>query len=294
MDETIAAKVTHDMAAYARSVAERRGRNGEWAEQAVRESISATESEALEAGVIDLIAADLEDLVRQIDQREIPGKGKLTLQEAQIIEIQEDLRSKVLRVIADPNVAFILFMLGLAGIYFELSHPGTVFPGVVGAIALVLAFFAFQTLPINFTGMLLIGLALIFFILEMKITSYGLLSIAGIVALLLGSLMLFKGAEEGLRPSLTVILPTLLVVAGFFVALAGLVYKAQAGRPRTGGEGLVGEIGVARTALDPQGKVFVHGELWNAKAADPIPAGSAVEVTAVNNLTLVVVALKDV
>ena len=187
---------------------------------------------------------------------------------------EETLRTKILKTISNPNIAYILMMIGLAGLYFELSHPGAIFPGVIGGIALILAFFALQTLPINYAGALLIVLAIIFFIMEMKIPSYGLLSVAGIVSLLLGSLMLFDGSTPGMKVSLRVLLPTVIFISGFFVAVASLVFRAQISRPTTGSKGLVGEIGVVKKALAPEGKVFVHGELWNARAKKCQSAGS--------------------
>lgn len=279
-------KVVNDMVAHAKSIAERRGRNVQWVEKAIRESVSATESEALREGVIDLVAQDTDDLIRQINGRSLPGKGTLQLERSRTILLEEGLRTKVLRVVSNPNIAYLLLMIGLAGIYFELAHPGAIFPGVVGGICLVLAFFALQTLPVNYAGMLLIALAVIFFILEMKLTSYGMLSVAGTVSLLLGSLMLFEGeAPEG-RLAWQVLLPTLLVVSAFFAAVAWVVFRAQRSKPTTGPAGLVGEVGIVKTALAPEGKVFVHGELWNATCHTPLGAGARVRVVRVTGLRL--------
>jgi len=286
MDGSMSEKVTNDMVAYACSIAAKRGRNVEWVEKAVRESVSITESEALKLNVIDLVAEDLDDLLRQLEGREVPGKGRLSLAAARVTTLQEDFRTKVLRTISNPNIAYILLMIGMAGLFFELSHPGAIFPGVVGGIAIILAFFAFQTLPVNATGILLIILAAIFFVLEIFIVSYGLLSIAGIGALLLGSLMLFEGEKAGVRLSWTVLVPTVAVVSGFFIAVAGLVVKTHLSKPRTGAIGLVGEIGVVKMALEPHGKVFVHGELWNAQAGVPVAVGARVRVVAVQGLLL--------
>jgi len=284
--ETMSEKVTNDMVAYVKSIAERGGRNAEWAEKSVRESVSVTENEALEQNVIDLVAADLEDLIRQIDGREVGEKGSLNLAQAGRTVIHESIRTKILKTISNPNIAYILMMIGLAGLYFELSHPGALFPGVIGGIAIILAFFSFQTLPVNYAGILLIVLAIVFFIMEMKIVSYGLLSVAGVVALFLGSLMLFEGETPQTRLSWQVLIPTVLTISIFFVVIAGLAFKAQVSKPRTGDKGLVGEIGVVRQKIDPQGKVFVHGELWYAKAEEPIEVGTEVRVTGVANLVL--------
>jgi membrane-bound serine protease (ClpP class) len=279
-------KVINDMVAHAKSVAEKRGRNQKWVEQAIRESVSVTETEALKENIIDLIAEDTDDLIRQLNGRDIPGKGVLQLADAAKVTVKPGVRTKILKTISNPNIAYILLMIGLAGLYFELSHPGAIFPGVIGGISLVLAFFALQTLPVNYAGILLIVLAIIFFIMEMKISSYGLLSVAGFVSLLLGSLMLFKGTGSDMKLSLTVLLPTLILISGFFAFVAGLVFRAQISKPRTGTKGLVGEIGIVKKALTPEGKVFVHGELWNARAQKEIGENVKVRVVDVENLIL--------
>jgi membrane-bound serine protease (ClpP class) len=279
-------KVVNDMVAHARSVAERRGRSAQWVEKAIRESVSATENEALKEGVIDLVAQDTDDLILRINGRSLPGKGTLALDPPRKIVVEEGLRTKILRAVSNPNIAYLLLMIGLAGIYFELSHPGAIFPGVVGGICLVLAFFALQTLPVNYAGILLIALAVVFFIMEMKLTSYGLLSVAGSVALLLGSLMLFQGeAPEG-RLAWQVLLPTLLVVCAFFTTVAWVVFRAQLSKPQTGSAGLVGETGIVKKALALEGKVFVHGELWNAVSRTPLQEGARVRVVKVTGLKL--------
>jgi membrane-bound serine protease (ClpP class) len=175
-------------------------------------------------------------------------------------------------------------MIGLAGIYFELSHPGSIFPGVIGGISLILAFYSFQTLPVNYAGLLLILLAVILFILEIKVQSYGLLSIGGLISLVLGSIMLF----EDLRVSLRLLIPTVLGICGFFVVVAGLAFRAQFKRPMTGTEGLVGEVGHVIEALGKSAKVFVHGEYWNAISEEPLEIGQEIVVTKVNGLTLTV------
>lgn len=279
-------KVINDMVAQVKSIAQKRGRNAEWAEKAVRESVSVTETEALKENVIDVVAKDLDDLIRQINGRKIENKGVLKLDNPKRTVIEEDLRTKILKTISDPNIAYILMMIGLAGLYFELSHPGAVLPGVVGGIAIILAFFAFQTIPVNYAGFLLIILALVFFIMEMKIASYGLLSVAGITSLLLGSLMLFEGNGTDIGLSWKVLVPTLMVVSGFFVVISGLVFRSHLLKPRTGASGLVGEIGVVKESIVTQGKVLVHGELWKAISKDPIEKGAKVRVVKVINLVL--------
>jgi len=286
IDGKMSEKVVNDMVAQAKSVAEKQGRNADWVKDAIRESVSITETEALEQNVIDLIAEDIDDLIGQLNGRQLKDKGVLNLADAKKVVLEETLRTKILKTISNPNIAYILMMIGLAGLYFELSHPGAIFPGVIGGIALVLAFFAMQTLPVNYAGILLIVLAIIFFIMEMKITSYGLLSVAGIVSLLLGSLMLFEGSTPDLKVSLRVLLPTVILISGFFVAVASLVFRAQLSKPTTGSMGLVGEIGVVKKALTPEGKVFVHGELWNARAKEPLDEDAKVRVVKVVNLIL--------
>jgi membrane-bound serine protease (ClpP class) len=292
MDETMAEKVVNDMVAYAKSIAEKRGRNSEWAEKAIRESVSVTEKEALELNVIDLIADNLDDLLEKIDGREVKDKGTLHTKGMERVVLTEGLRDKILKTLSDPNIAYILMMIGLAGLYFELSHPGAIFPGVIGAMSLILAFFAFQTLPVNYAGILLIVLAIVLFILEMKVASYGLLSLGGVISLFLGSLMLFEGTAPGMRLSWQVLIPTVVMVSGFFAAVAGLVFRSQVSRPRTGDKGLLGEVGVAKSRLEPEGKVFVHGELWNAVAPGNIEAGAKVRVVSVDCLLLKVEAVE--
>ncbi len=293
IDMTMSEKVVNDMVAHVKSVAKKRGRNVEWVEKAVRESVSVTETEALKENIIDIIATDMDDLIRQINGRKVAGKGVLSLNNVKQTELEEGFRTKILKTISDPNIAYILLMIGLAGLYFELSRPGSIFPGVIGGIAIVLAFFAFQTLPVNYAGFLLIFLALVFFIMELKITSYGLLSVAGVVSCLLGSIMLFEGTGPELKVSWRVILPTVGVVSVFFVAVAGLVFKAQVSRPQTGADGLFGKIGVVKSPIDPKGKVLVHGELWQATAGDPIPEGVSVRVVKVVDLVLEVETVEE-
>ncbi|MFH1674044.1 MAG: nodulation protein NfeD [Pseudomonadota bacterium] len=287
MDETMTEKVTNDMVAYIRSIAEKRGRNADWAEKAVRESVSITEKEALNLKVIDIVANDLDDLLQQIDGRAIKGKGVLKTSGLTRVELKESFRDRLLKTLSDPNIAYILMMIGLAGLYFELSNPGAIFPGVIGAACLILAFFSFQTLPVNYAGMLLILLAIILFILEMKITSYGLLSLGGILSLLLGSLMLFDiGSEVGLQLSLRVLVPMVVLVSGFFMVVASLAFRAQTSKIRTGVKGLIGEIGVVRKRLSPEGKVFVHGELWDGISDEVVEEGAKVRVVEVGKLVV--------
>ncbi len=291
--KTMQEKIVNDLAAFAEGIAQRQGRNAAWAEKAVRESVSVPAEEALRLNVIDLVAVNLDDLIAQIDGRTIKGKGTLHLQGAQRRELRQGLRIRILKTISDPNIAYILLMVGLAGLFLEFSHPGVVLPGVTGGIALVLAFFAMQTLPVNTAGILLILLAVIFFVLELKVTSYGTLSAAGILSLVLGSTMLFRGAGPQFRVAWSVLIPTVLLVSAFFIGVTFLVVRAQIRRPRTGAEGLVGEIGIVKQAGGREGKVMVHGETWRAVFAGEVSVGDRVCVLAVRDLVITAEPVKD-
>jgi len=290
MDKVMGQKVVNDMVAYGQALAAERGRNAAWVEKAVRQSASIPASEALRLKVIDLVAESVSDLLQKVNGWTVTVAGQarvLRTAGAPVREIAEGLRTRVLKYIGDPNVAYILMMLGLAGLYFELAHPGVVLPGVVGALCLLLAFFSFQTLPINYTGILLIILAFVLFILEFKVTSYGLLSLSGILSLLLGSMMLFRGGE-GMGVSWGVLIPTVILISTFFIAVAGIVFRSHLRRAMTGAEAMVGEKGHAYTDLAPRGKVFVQGEYWQAESEEPIHKGESVEVVRVVNLRLLV------
>lgn len=289
MDKEMAKKVENDAAAYIRSLAERRGRNAKWAEEAVRKSVSATEKEAVKLKVIDLVAENLEELLRQVDGRVVEtgaGKGTLRTRQAKIVQVEMSFRDKVLKVISDPTIAYILLILGLAGLYFELSNPGAILPGVLGGISLILAFYAFQTLPINYAGLLLILLALILFIAEVKVASHGILTAGGIAAMILGSLMLIDSPAPFLQISLSAILGVTTATAGFFLFVVGAAIRAHRRQPATGREGLIGQVGVARTRLSPDGQIFVRGEIWNAICDEGVEPGEWVEVTEVAGLKL--------
>ena len=296
MDETMNTKMVNDLVAFIKSIANRRGRNADWAEEAVRKSVSITAKEALKLNVIDLIAKDMDDLLLKLEGWPVQtkeGEKKLALKGVSIERVQENLRDKILKTISNPNIAYILMLIGLAGLYFELSHPGAIFPGVIGGISLILAFYAFQTLSVNYAGLLLILLGAILFLLEIKVTSYGLLSIGGVICLTLGSIMLFNTGNTGLRVSWSVLIPAVLVISGFFMAVAFLAVRAHMAKPRTGYQGLIGEVAVAKEPLAPEGKVFVHGELWNATCEDIVPVGTRVEIIGVENLLLKVRKIGD-
>jgi membrane-bound serine protease (ClpP class) len=242
--------------------------------------------------VIDLVAEDLPTLIKKLDMWEVVRKGYTrTLHTAGVEQrtIDPGWQHQVLRSISNPNIAYILLMIGLAGLYFELSQPGAILPGVVGGIAIILALYALQTLPVNYAGMLLILLAVLFFILEIKVASHGLLSFAGVLALILGSLMLFRVPGHTSQLAMSVFIPTVGTISAFFVTVATLAFRAQVSKPQTGSEGLIGMIGEVRQDLHPTGKVFIQGELWNAIADQNLPAGEKVQVVAVENLRLKVV-----
>lgn len=285
MDKTMEEKVLNDAAAYVRTIAEKRGRNLRLAEDAVRLSHSYTEKEALDGGLVDLVAGTEEELVARLDGRDIKrfDGSSLTLDLAgkPVVERPMSFRQRFLLTISNPNLAYILLMIGLLGLYMEFSHPGAILPGVLGGISLLLAIFAFQILPINYVGLGLILLAAILFVLEVKVQSLGMLAVGGIAAMIIGSLMLIKAPIAELRPSLHIVLPVVLAVALVVVFLLTLVLKAHARHPATGREGMVGETGTARTDLSPAGKVFVHGALWEAEADEPVRAGEKVKVVEV-------------
>ncbi|MCG3116550.1 MAG: nodulation protein NfeD [Candidatus Manganitrophus sp. SA1] len=289
MDEEMKKKVTNDAAAYIRSLAERRGRNAEWAEKAVRESVSITEQEAVKLNIVDLVADDLSDLLKKIDGRTVAtsrGKQTLSTENAEVVKNPISLRLRILKAISDPNVAYILMLVGITGLIAELYSPGAIFPGVVGAISLILAFYSFQTLPINYAGLLLILLAVVLFIAEAFVPSFGLLGLGGITALLFGSLMLMDTDLPALRISPAVIFSTMAVILLFSLVFIRAAWRAQRGGTVTGKEGMVGEVGVAIADLAPRGMVRVHGEIWQAEGDEPIAKGEEVAVTEVIGLKL--------
>jgi membrane-bound serine protease (ClpP class) len=289
INSTMSEKIVNDLSAYMRAVVANKGRNAGWAERAIRESVSITDDEALRIKVIDLIADSVPELLSKLNGRTIEKNNHtitLNTKDAKVVRIRAGWRFRILDAIANPNVAYVLMMIGTLGIIVELYHPGAILPGVAGGICLFLAFFALQVLPVNYVGILLIILSVILFIVELKVPSYGLLSIGAIISLTLGSIMLFKTDETGMRVSWSVIVPTISVVSFFFIFLLGLVTRARLKKPRTGQEELMGEIGLAVTDIDTEGRVSVLGEYWNARADGHIPKGSRVRVIRVDNLCL--------
>jgi len=289
-DKTMMKKVENDAAAFIRTVALKRGRNADWAEKAVREAVAITERDALKLKVIDLIASSVPDLLEKVDGRtiELP-KGPVTLatKGAPVRPIEIGFRDRFLNVITDPNIAYVLMMLGMLGLFFELSNPGVTLPGVIGGICLILAFFAFQSLPINYAGLLLILFGIVLLIAEIKIVSHGVLAIGGMISMALGSLMLYDAPEVGFRVSWWIIGSMVLGTAGLFLFAVTAGVRAL-GRPAlTGAEGLVGRTATVRERLGPEGQVFVSGEIWRAIAeGEAFEPGAQVRIVAVDGLTL--------
>jgi membrane-bound serine protease (ClpP class) len=294
MDTIMNAKVTNDAAAFIRTIAEKRSRNLEWAEDAVRHSLSITETEALEKKVIDTIARNDEDLMKEINGKKIElnsGTTTLHTENASIETYEMGTVQKLLNIFSDPNISYILLMLGMYGLLFELYSPGAIFPGIIGVISLILAFYSMQTLPVNYAGLALIIFGVILFVLEIKIVSHGLLTIGGIVSLLLGSLMLIRSDStfDFIGISMSVIIASVAVTAFFFLFVIGLGIKAQRSKPATGIEGMIGEIGSSLEALDPVGRVYVHGETWTAESVSGlINKGEKIRVTGIKSLKLYV------
>jgi len=291
-DSIMSEKATNDAAAFIRSISEKRNRNIKWAEDAVRKSLSLSETEALNQNVIDLISPNIEELLQKINGREIEtvvGKKVLNTLNAKINEVEMTLSLKLLTILSDPNIAYILFMIGLYGLLFEIFNPGVIFPGVIGGICIILAFYSMHTLPINYAGLALIVFAIILFVLEIKVVSHGILSIGGVISLIIGSIMLIN-VESGLEVvmiSWEVIALFVLLTILFFGFAITLGIKAQKRKPTTGVEGLIKETGEAITELNPEGEVRVHGEIWRAESTEgKIESKSIVEIVEVHNLKL--------
>ncbi|MGD8978484.1 MAG: nodulation protein NfeD [candidate division WOR-3 bacterium] len=290
MDSVMTEKVTNDAVAYLRALAKERGRNAEWAELSVRESASVDAEAALGLGVADLIAVDEDELIEKLDGREVKVQDVVVVldtRDSQKREVKMTLRERLLLLLTNPNVAYILLLLGVYGLFFELQNPGMIFPGVVGGICLILGFYSLHVLPVNYAGVALIILSAILFILEIYVTSQGLLTIGGVVALVFGSLILFESDVPYLRVSWEVIMLVVIIVAGFVIFLLTLGVRAQFRRKTTGSEGIVGKIGTAKTDIGPtRGTVFVHGEFWNAMSDSTIKKGSSIKVLSVKEMLL--------
>jgi membrane-bound serine protease (ClpP class) len=293
-DSIMNEKATNDAAAFIRTISEKRARNTGWAEDAVRKSLSITETEALRGKVIDLIANSVQDLLEKIDGREVEvGSGKKVLEtkNATVINIDMDFKQKLLGILSDPNIAYILLMIGIYGIMFELFNPGSIFPGVIGGISIIVAFYSLHTLPVNYAGLALIIFAVILFIAEIKVVSHGLLAIGGVISLILGSIMLINtdSTLEVIKISWQVILAIVILTTAFFIFAIGFGIRAQSRKPTTGIEGIIGEVGETISSLEPEGQIRIHGELWNAESLEGnISEGTKVKVEAVSDLKLMV------
>jgi len=290
IEEVMEKKIVSDAAAYLRSYTAKRGRNAEVAESAVTESRSFTAEEALKNNLIDGVVSDVQGIIDQFDGKEIrrfdDRPATLHLRGATVQTFEMTSRQKILSRVLDPNLALILALAGLLGLYVEITHPGLIAPGIIGAMSLILALFAFNMLPVNWAGAALILLAIVLFVLEATITSHGLLAIGGILAMIAGGLMLVEGPIPQLRVHLSTALGLAVPVAVITVVLVRLVYLSHRRKSMVGEEGMVGEIGIAKTDVHQDGKVLVHGEYWNARSDKPIPAGARVRVVKVNGLTV--------
>jgi membrane-bound serine protease (ClpP class) len=289
-------KIVNDMAAFSETIAQRRGRNTEWAIQAVRKSVSITETEALKKNVIDIIAKDLNDLLAQAHGRVVDvggSKHELSIKDARVVQHEMSLRQKVLNSIAHPNIAYLLMMAGILGLYMEFSHPGTIFPGVAGAICLLLAFASLQLLPINYTGLALMVLGIALLIGEAFIPAFGVLGIGGIISLALGSLLLFDTPASDFAVDRSIVFTAVATLGLFVFAISYLVVRSQSAAPALGMEGLIGKVGEARSKFSPNGKIFVHGEYWDAQGDGEIAPGDRVKVVGYDGMRLRVVRLSE-
>lgn len=286
-ESTMDKKVVNDAAAYIRSLAELRNRNSHWAELAVVKSVSISAEEAKRLNVIDLIAGNVKALILAIDGREIQTtSGPMTLKTGRLEIVYHEMspRLKMLDIISNPNVAYVLMMIGVVGLYFEMSNPGLVFPGVIGAVSMVLAFYAMQTLPIDYAGLLLVLLGALFFIAEIGVMSYGLLSLAGVVSIFLGSTMLIDSDDPAMQISQSILYPTLGLTIVFSIGIIVFATQTRNLKKQGGAEGMLGETGIVKENLNPHGRVLVHGELWDAECEGEIMEGEHVIVESVEGL----------
>jgi len=291
-------KVESFAASLSKTIAQERGRNAEWAEKAVRESVSATEQEALKLHVVDIVAVSVDDLLHQASGREVSIDGrkvKLDLAGAEVVHREMRLKQKVLNILSNPNVAYLLMMAGVLGLYVEFTHPGVFFPGIAGAICLLLGMTALQVLPINYSGLVLILLGLSLLVSELFVPSFGILGVGGIVAFVLGSLLLFDTPESNLTLDPNIVYAAAATLGAFTMWVSYLVVRSQRRKPVLGREGLVGEIGEVRERIagTRAGKLFVHGEYWNAASEEPIEVGERAEVVRVDGMRLLVRRVPD-
>jgi len=297
LDKTMSEKVVNDAAAFLRSHAEKRGRDPQTAESAIRESKSFTEREALDKHLIEIIARDEQDLLSQLEGRMITrvdgSQTVLRVAGEKQVEITPTIRQRLLMALADPRIAFVLFALGALCVYFEFQHPGAIVPGVVGILSVVLALYGFHMLPINLTGLLLIVVAIGLFVLEAKVGGFGVLGLGGIAAAIVGSLILIDVPNPELRLPLRLVLAVVIPFGVIFTFILRLAIRARRSKVTTGGSGMIGLTGRATTAIAPEGKIFVRGELWRARSQMSIAPGESVRVTGMDGLTLEVDAEKE-
>jgi membrane-bound serine protease (ClpP class) len=282
-------KILNDMAAFSEAIAQKRGRNTEWAIDAVRKSVSITETEALKKKVIDLVAQDINDLLQRSGGRTVDVSGNkqdLVLKNVRVVRYEMNLKQTILNSIAHPNIAYLLLMAGILGLYMEFAHPGVIFPGVAGAICLLLAFASLQLLPINYTGLALFILGISLLIGEAFYPSFGVLGIGGMISLTLGSLLLFDTTMSDFGVDRAIVFTAVATLGSFVLAVSYLVFRSQKEKLTLGIEGLIGEIGVVRDKLGPTGRIFVHGEYWKAQADNEIDVGENVEVLGVEGMVL--------
>lgn len=289
MDNTMKEKVENDAVAYIKSIAEQHGRNVSWAEDAVRKSVSATEQEALKLKIIDVIAEDIPALLKYLQGRKIAvanGSFTFSSEPATLREFPMGTRLELLKILSDPNIAYLLMSIGTIGIMAELYSPGAILPGMVGTISLILAFYSLQSLPVNYAGVLLVILGAVFLLLEISVTSYGILALGGLTAMTLGGLLLIKSDAPYLQVSLSFLLPTVMTIGVLIGVIAWTAVKSGRRRPVTGAEGMIGSIGIAKTDLNPRGQITLQGEIWEAISQTPIRQGEAAEVMSIEGLTL--------
>jgi len=282
-------KIENFTASFSEAIAQKRGRNTEWAIQAVRRSVSITEKDALKKNVIDIVAKDVDDLLRQADGKKVEVEDHevvLSLKGARVERFEMGLKQKVINTLSDPNIAYLLMMAGILGLYMEFSHPGVIFPGVAGIIALLLAFTSFQVLPINYAGLLLIVLGISLLIGEAFVPSFGVLGIGGAISLALGSLLLFDTQSSDLAVDRSIVFAAVGTLSAFMLLVGYLVFKSQKRKPSLGLEGLIGETGEVKSVLNPTGRIFVHGEDWSAKGDEEIGVGERVEVVGFDGMCL--------
>ncbi len=289
IEETMKKKIINDMVAFVKGIAREKGRNEKVIVKMVTESINLTAEEALKKNVIDLIASDLNDLLNKIDGKTIKKQGKkinISLKDKNIIKVEKNLKEKILTILTNPTVAYLLLMIGFYGIFFELYNPGSLIPGILGTISLLLALYSLNIIDVNWLGVLLIASGILFFILEVITPTFGALALSGVIAILFGSLILTDPDSPYGDISIKIIIPVVLFSSLFFLTVAYLGLRAQRKKTSTGVEGMIGTIGKAETDIDPEGKVFISGEIWNAYSDNPIKKGERVKVISVEGLRL--------